>query len=102
MNILYLRADTEQNLIDALPFARGVDFDSNPIWIRTTHDFTLDIIGALSNDDATVDGNGEVVTQPAQKPGFHANLLCTDAIAATIPNEIIVIPPPTNIKRKWA
>ena len=51
---LYLRAANEQELIDALGFARGVNLNDEPMWIEATNDYALDIIGELYNDDAVI------------------------------------------------
>ena len=80
---LYLKATTEQTLIDALPFAR-----SGNNWIDATHDFALDIIGQL-HVAANV------------SPIFHANIRCTAEIASLIPLSVIVSAPLTA-QRIWS
>lgn len=101
MNVLYLKANNEQALIDALPFARGLDLLGNPYWIPATHEFSLDIIGTLYNNDAVFNGVA-LITPPTEISGFHANIKCNDRILALIPVNIIIIPPPQRIQREWA
>ena len=100
-----LRTNNEQELIDALPFARGFDENGVAIWLTASHDYELNIIGALDKGDGTTQVvNGEIVelTPPTLLPGFHADIRCTQAIADLIPSEIIIIPPPNDKKRGWA
>jgi len=92
---LYLKALTEQALITALPFAR-----KDNKWMEADHDYAIDIIGDLYNDDAIY--SGENVITPATKiVGFHANLRCTQALANLVPLNVIVTPPPTTLVRVW-
>jgi len=96
MNDLYLKTATEQELIDALPFARGVDENGVDIWVTATHDYALDIIGDVYNKDGVYDANGEVITPPTKVAGFHANLRCNDIVAMLVPQSTIIIPPPNT------
>ena len=102
MTDLYLRTTDEQELIDSLSFARGVDEDDDGIWITGSHNYSLDIIGNLYNDDGVFDSNGEVITPATKLSGFHANLCCTEAIADLVPAAIQVTPKPNKLKRVWA
>lgn len=94
---LYLRTVSEQELIDGLSFAHN-----NDGWILSSHDYALDIIGDLYNDDAIFDEDGNITTPATKKTGFHANLRCTQAIADLVSENIQVIPPPISIRRIWA
>lgn len=108
MNNLYLKAATEQALIDALPFARGIDLQGDPYWLSATNEFSLDIIGDLYNDDAVYSeelderGRHVCISAPTKIPGFHANLRCNDRIRALIPEGVIIMPPPGRVQRQWA
>lgn len=107
MNDLYLKATDEAALIEALPFARGEDEQGNAIWIQTTHDYALDIVGDIYNDDAVfgeeVDETGALIaiTPPTKVEGFHANLRSNDDIAALVPQSIIIEAPATPT-RIWS
>ena len=88
MKDLFLRAGSEQLLIDALPFARLMDDEGTEEWIYGGCDFVLDIIGVLHDSSHGAD--------------FHANIrLLNEDIEASIPPEII-IPAPNNPRRRWA
>lgn len=87
---LYLRADTEAGLIAACPFLRGPD----DFWITGTADYALSIIGPVVTTPGTYDDEGEELTPPVVDARFHANLRCTEAIAALVPPEVIVNPDP--------
>ena len=84
---LFLRTVTEQELIDALPFARGEEG-----WLKSTHDYALDVIGDLYNKDGVYNEDGYVVTPPTKIAGFHANIRCTEEIANIIPGSIKIVP----------
>ena len=99
---LYLRTDTEQELIDALPFARVLNEGGQYTWNLTSHDFALDVIGDIYYEDGVYDEFGDVITPRTQAVGFHANIRCTQSIADLIPISIRVIPPPSDIRRRWA
>ncbi len=101
MNVLYLKSITENALTEALSFARGIDLEDSPFWREATHEYSLDIIGNLYNDDAVWDGVN-LITPATKIPGFHANIICNDRILALIPTDIIIIPPPNRIQRMWA
>jgi len=88
MRTIYLKAATEQELIDALPDFRGINEEGNQGWLPCSHKYSLDVIGTLCKEDG------------AQIEGFHANLKCTDDIASQIP-ENVIIPTPNNILRKF-
>jgi len=100
---LWLKAETEAALIEALPFARGADKEGNSFWIGDKHAYSLDVIGILQK------GTGEFVTDEAgvdheiKEPiaGYHANMKCIAEIKALIP-AAIQIPEPTNKQRRWA
>lgn len=97
---LYLRAGNAGALASACPFLRGEDEDGNRFWITTGDDWALDVIGALVLGPGTYDEDGEEITPPVIAEGFHANLRCTEEIAARVPDTVRVTP--TNPKRVWA
>jgi len=102
--MIYLRASSEETLISKLSFAR-----KDNQWVLGTHNYFLNIIGTLYNDDEVYseedDSQGEKVciSPPTPKSGFHANLLIlNDDFDPQIPEEIILITPPNKILRVLA
>lgn len=94
---LFLKSDSEADMIEALPFARTDDD-----WVVATHEYALDIIGTIYNDNAVFDADGEVITPATAKDGFHANLRCTPEIAATVDPAVILDPAPVTPVREFA
>ena len=88
---LSLRATNEQEMIDALPFTRGVDEDGTAIWITSNHEYELNVIGGLYTD-AVVDINGDIVTPSVKLDGYHANIQCSQELADTIPQNVVIHP----------
>lgn len=82
MITIYLKAPTEQDLIEALP-----SFRENDEWVSCSHQHYLDVIGTLYDDNGTL------------KEGFHANLKCTQEIADSISNEVKI--EPENPQRRF-
>ena len=99
---LYLKATVLIAMRNAIPFAVGLDDSGKKVWLVATHDYSLDIIGALYNDDGVYDDEGNVIAEPTLLNGFHANIRCTQEIADLIPSKIIITPPPSKLKRVWA
>jgi len=96
---LFLRADSEAALVEALPM-----FLQDGKWITDTHAYSLDIIGALY-EPAVVESDGTVSRDAVLLPGFHANLRLNDGpdrdmLAAMVPDEIKVTP--AQPMRVWA
>ena len=92
----FLRADTEDALAAALPFAR----DDNG-WAGGGHSFALDLIGPIETTPAVYDAEGNVVTPAVVDAAFHANLrLLDETLAGQVPQsvQITVI----NPRRVWA
>jgi len=89
--------------LDALPAFRGVNEEGEAVWVDATHDYSLDVIGGMMNDDAVLDDDGMiVVTEATPMPGYHANIrLMNDDFLSNIP-ESITIPTPANPLRRWA
>ncbi len=42
-------------------------------YICYTHDYSMDIVGVIYNDDAVFDDEGEMVTPPTPMAGWHVN-----------------------------
>lgn len=85
---IYLRAETEADIIAALPFARDVDGDGDGFWIDATRDFALCIIGPVTVTPGVYDDDGAEITPPVIDARFHANMRCTEAFAAKVPSAI--------------
>ena len=92
---LYLKASSEQDLIEQLFFAR-----TDGEWIHATHEYTLDIIGIIYHNDATYDANGEILTPATLIDGYHANIRCNADFVANIPQSLIINP--LTPSREWA
>lgn len=101
MHDLYLRAHSEADLITACPFLRGTNDEGVPVWITGTADYALSIIGPVVTTPGTYDDEGQEITPPVVDARFHANLRCTEAIAALVPPQVIVNPDPDNPVRVW-
>jgi hypothetical protein len=97
---LYLRTDTEAEMIEALPWARGTDRDGNGVWITSSHDYALDVIGPLCLTPATYDADYKPLTPPVMDGRFHVNLRYRGPLGAKIPSSIR-IPAPETPKRGW-
>lgn len=89
---LCLRADTEQQLIDALPFLRD-----GGGWLVSPR-FALALYGPLVVTPAVLEGE-TVITPAVIDERFHANLRCAPDIAEMVPPEIII--QPTKPLRVW-
>lgn len=91
---LYLKAESEEHLIELLPFARR-----DEMWMLGNINYSLDILGVIYEKDSGETGQG--AKDPVAIEGYHANLRCTKEIADLVP-ETIIITPPSNPYRKWA
>lgn len=91
---LYLRADSEADMKDAVPFL--LDEDGN--WHHDTLQFSVSVVGSIPPE---LDENEEII-----KPGdgsFHVNVRVLDeTIIDSIPGEIIIAPEPETPIRVWA
>lgn len=96
----YLKTKDEAELIKSLSFARVTSEDGEG-WLRNTHDYSLDIVGTIYNDDAVTDAAGEIVTPATSMSGFHANIICSPEVISKIPSELF-IPAPKHPKRTWS
>jgi hypothetical protein len=92
---LCLCAETEADMIAALPFLRGTDQDGQPCWLTAGAGHSLDLIGPLETAPAVIgiiDGLPEVRTPAVVDARYHVNLRCLPEMAARIPPEIVVAP----------
>ena len=46
-------------------------------WLCYTHDWAIDDVGTIYNDDATFDDDGSVVTPATPMAGWHVNFIGT-------------------------
>lgn len=96
---LYLRAATEAAMAAAIPFARTSD-EFGERWIEADTDFALCVVGPVVVGPGMYDDNGQEILPPDVDTRFHVNLRCTEAIAALVPNAVIVTP--ENPSMVWA
>mgnify|MGYP001058085069 FL=1 len=97
---LYLRTDTAEALAAACPFLRSKDEDGADIWLLAGDGFAFDPIGAIVVVPGTYDEEGNEITPPVIDSRVHANLRCTEAVAAKVPESIRVYP--ATPFRVWA
>ena len=97
---LYIRAANAGALASACPFLRAETEDGDGVWLTTGDGWALDVIGKLLITPAEVDEDGHVTAAPVYATGFHVNLRCTEAIAAEVPEHMIITP--TTPRRVWA
>mgnify|MGYP001135572777 CR=1 FL=1 len=100
MITLYLRADTEADMIAALPWARAIDPAGDAVWTRSTESYALDLVGAVVTAPGTYGDDHTVIMAPTLDTRFHANLRCTADLAAQVPANIIIDAPATPA-RVW-
>ena len=89
---IYLKANSEDELIEALPMFY------NEGWLDNYGKSSLHVIGTIYSD-GEYDENGEVITPPVAYDGFHANLVNRDNIEVL---ESLIIPKPNNPRYEWA
>lgn len=98
---LFLRAGNAGALASACPWLRGMDEETGErFWIHAGPGFAFDPIGPLETASATYDENGEELTPPVIDGRFHANLRCTQEVAAQVPETMLVNP--AEPRRVWA
>lgn len=99
MKDLYLRANTEADLKDAL--AQFINEDGE--WITATHTFAFDPIGAIETTPGVYDENNIEITAPVMDERFHANLrLIDESLESAIDTTVIISPSPATPGRAWA
>lgn len=92
---LHLRADDENTLIRALPFLRERDG-----WLQAGRGFALDMIGHVVIKRPVTDRGGAIVRAAEIDTRFHANLRCTEEVAALVPRAVVIAAPATPY-RVW-
>lgn len=97
---LYLRAGNAGALANTCPFLRGENPDGERYWINSGEGWALDVIGPLVITPGTYDEDGNEIISPVIDQRFHANLRCSEEIAALVPDSILVNP--ASPKRVWA
>ena len=59
-------------------------YEDNWSWKKFyTHDWAIDVVGVIYNDDGVYSDEGEVITPPTPMDGWHVNYK-----AATLPSEL--------------
>jgi hypothetical protein len=75
----YLRFPDEttfQDAAEAAGFYQLPEGDNPGGYIQYTHDYAMDIIGTIYNNDAVIDGETGEITSPATSiVGFHINFV---------------------------
>lgn len=69
----YLRFDSESTFRSAA-FILGL-CDEEGTYVQYTHDYAMDIIGIIYNNDTVIDSDGTVVTSATPIPGWHVNYI---------------------------
>jgi hypothetical protein len=74
-------------------------YEDNWSWNYYTHDWAIDDVGAIYNDDGVYDPDtGDVITPPTPMDGWHVNYK-----AATLPSELeAYVVTPNSPHRKFA
>ena len=47
------------------------------VWLYYTHDWSIDDVGILYNDDMVIDTDGKVISPPTPMEGWHVNFIGT-------------------------
>jgi hypothetical protein len=74
-------------------------YEDNWSWKKFyTHDWAIDVVGVIYNDDGVYSDDGEVITPPTPMDGWHVNYK-----AATLPSELeAYVVTPNSPHRKFA
>lgn len=95
---LFLRADTEAELIAALPWARGEDEDGGEYWLTAGPGWALDVIGPVAR---LREFAGAEIEPPVIDGRFHANLRLAAPGVVSVTEAVIVSPEPSSPARWW-
>ena len=49
-------------------------YEDQTIWSYYTHEHACDVVGTVYNDDAVFDAEGEMISAPTAKDGWHVNI----------------------------
>lgn len=92
---LFLRADSEEALKAALPWA--TDIDGN--WIQFSERYALDLIDHHTTSPAVLDENDDIVEAAVYDTRYHANLRILDSsLLLQVPDEIrIIVQTPSRV-----
>lgn len=97
---VYLRTDTEEVLIEACPWLRVINTDTNEEeWLLASDEWVFDPIGAVEIEKGEYTLEGEEIVPSVLDHRFHANFKCNPEILSSIPSDFIVYP--TNPVRVW-
>jgi len=99
MNTTYLRFPS-QEVWEQTATAVGVlsVVDGEEQWSYYTHDWAVDDVGVIYNDDGVYSDDGEVITPPTPMDGWHVNYK-----AATLPSDLeAYVVTPNSPHRKFA
>jgi hypothetical protein len=99
MNTTYLRFPS-QDVWKQAATAVGVlsVVDGEEQWSYYTHDWAVDDVGVIYNDDGVYSDDGEVITPPTPMDGWHVNYK-----AATLPSDLeAYVVTPNSPHRKFA
>ena len=100
MNTTYLRFPS-QEVWEQAATAVGVlsVVDGEEQWSYYTHDWAVDDVGVIYNDDGVYDPDtGDVITPPTSMDGWHVNYK-----AATLPSDLeAYVVTPNSPHRKFA
>ena len=73
-------------------------YEDNWSWNYYTHDWAVDDVGVIYNDDGVYSDDGEVITPPTPMDGWHVNYK-----AATLPSDLeAYVVTPNSPHRKFA
>lgn len=74
---IFLRADSEAAMLAAFAAAgiEPAEGETLPLDFHWEGIGDISIVGTIYNDDAVFDDDGNVVTPPTAKPGWHVNVL---------------------------
>ena len=73
-------------------------YEDNWSWNYYTHDWAVDVVGVIYNDNAVYSDEGELITPPTPMDGWHVNYK-----AATLPSELeAYVVTPNSPHRKFA
>ena len=74
-------------------------YEDNWSWKKFyTHDWAIDVVGVIYNDDGVYSDEGEVITPPTPMDGWHVNYK-----AATLPSDLeAYVVTPNSPHRKFA
>jgi hypothetical protein len=99
MNTTYLRFPSQDVWKQAATTVGVLSVvDGEEQWSYYTHDWAVDDVGVIYNDDGVYSDDGEVITPPTPMDGWHVNYK-----AATLPSDLeAYVVTPNSPHRKFA